>query len=158
MVLLLRLTVHKSSGLLIKCLMVFWYRLYRTHVYSSVYPPPPPPADCWLCTRWQWPAMLEQPNSASHMHVVNLSYWKTGITGALLHFLFKQAITPLHHYHREKGGNEPQLRSSGRDLFNALILGAGKVLREEVIKTAPSTGNKKQLLFSRKSEELDCCF
>lgn len=100
-------------------------------------------ADCWLCTRWQWAAMLEQPNSVSHMHVVNLSYWKTGIRGAPLHFLFKQAITPLHHYHREKGENEPQLRFSGRDLFNALILGAGKVLREEVIKTAPSSEKKK---------------
>lgn len=50
--------------------------------------------------------------------VVNLSYWKPGITGAALHFLFKQAITPLHHFHREKGENKPQLRFSGRDLGN----------------------------------------
>lgn len=69
--------------------------------------------------------------------VVNLSYWKPRSTGAALLFLFKQAITPLHHFHQEKGKISPSCE------FQEEILETGKSLRQEVIKTAPSSGNKK---------------
>lgn len=83
--------------------------------------------------------------------VVNLSYWKPGSTGAALLFLFKQAITPLHHFHQEKGKISPSCE------FQEEILETGKSLRQEVIKTAPSSGNKKRW-FARDPKEQNCFF
>lgn len=80
--------------------------------------------------------MLEQPNS--------VSLWSTSATGipgsrGQLYTLFKQAITPLHHFHRKKGEISPSCDSQEE------ILRTGKGLREEVIK-APSSRNKKSLV------------
>lgn len=69
----------------------------------------------WLSALYTMAAGCHVGTAKFCFSVVNLSYWKPWDHGGTLHSLFKQAITPLYHYHRKEEENEAQLQFSGRD-------------------------------------------
>lgn len=127
-------------------LQIFWFKV--RHLWCNLGKWVAWLADCWLCTAWQWAAMLEQPNS--------VSLWSTSATGnpgsrgQLYTFCLNKQSLPLTTFTKKRGKISSSCDSQEE------ILGTGKGLREEVIKTAPSSGNKKCFVISH--ERLDCCF